>query len=132
MNDENVRFYKHNCPLRFEAVWLKDERHEGVIKNAWESIASSSPKVDACRTHLQAWNRAFFGNIRNLLSQKKKLLAHAEAWSMAGGNRKLVKKLKGEVYELMVKEDILWQQCSCVEWLKSGDFNMSYFHSRAT
>ena len=32
----------------------------------------------------------------------------------------------------MVKEDILWQQRSHVEWLKSGDFNRSYFHSRAT
>ena len=51
---------------------------------------------------------------------------------MAGGNHELVKKLKGELYELMVKEDILWQQCSHVEWLKSGDFNMSYFHSHAT
>ena len=137
-NDENIRFYKRNCPLRFEVVWLKDERHEGVIKNAWESIASSSPmdrltcKVDACRTRLQAWSRVFFGNICNLLSQKKKLLAHVEAWSMDGGNHELVKKLKGVVYELMVKEDILWQQCSHVEWLKSGDFNMSYFHSRAT
>ena len=51
---------------------------------------------------------------------------------MAGGNHELVKKLKGEVYESMVKEDILWQQRSSVEWLKSRDFNTSYFHSYAT
>ena len=138
LDDENVRFYKRNRPFRFEEVWLKDEHYKGVIKNAWESIASGSPmdrltcKVDACRTHLQTWNRVSFGNSRSLLSQKRKLLAHADAWSMARGNHELVKILKGEVYEFMVKEDILWQQRSRVEWLKSGDFNTSYFHSHAT
>ena len=51
---------------------------------------------------------------------------------MRGGDHEQVRILKGEVYDLMVKEDCLWHQRSKVDWLKSGDMNTTYFHSQAT
>lgn len=51
---------------------------------------------------------------------------------MAGVNHEQVKVLRGEVYELMVKEDCLWHQRSWVDWLKSGDMNIGYFHRQAS
>ena len=80
-DDENRRFYKNGRPFRFEAMWMKDEGCEGVIKNAWEGLHSGNPmttlvhKIDKCRTKLKTWSRLSFGHIRKLLSQKKKLLA---------------------------------------------------------
>ena len=137
-DDENRRFYKNRRPFRFEAMWMKDEGCEGVIKNAWEGLHSSNPmttlvhKIDKCRTKLKTWSRLSFGHIRKLLSQKKKLLAQAEALSMARQNHEQVRTLRSEVYDLMLKEDCMWQQRSRVSWLKDGDLNTSYFHSRAT
>ena len=93
---------------------MKDERCEGVIKNSWAGHSRENPmetlirKVDSCRSNLQAWSKHSFGNIRRLLQQKKKLLAQAEALSMAGINHDQVKTLRGEVYDLMVKEDCFW------------------------
>ena len=67
-----------------------------------------------------------------MLEIKKKQLVQAEAVSMRGGNHEQVQILKGEVYELMVKEDCMWHQRSRVDWLKSWGMNTTYFHSRAT
>ena len=137
-DDENVRFYKKSRPFRSEAVWLKDEACEGVIKRAWNDHNYGNPvgrligKVEACRSSLQKWSRLSFGNIRRMLKQKRKKLVQAESMSMAGNNHDQVRVLRREVPELMVKEEGLRHQRSRSEWLKSGDMNTSYFHSRAT
>ena len=93
---------------------MKDERCEGVVRNAWERQPEGNPmevvvnKIVNCSTQLKTWSRLSFGNIRRLLQQKKKLLAQAEALSMAGHNHDQVRILKSEVYDLMIKEDCMW------------------------
>ena len=117
---------------------MKDERCEGVIKDAWVRQKLGNPmkkvmgKIDACSTSLRSWSQLSFGNIRRMLEIKKEQLIQAEALSMRGGDDEQVRILKGEVYDLMVKEDCLWHQRSKVDWLKSGDMNTTYFHSQAT
>ena len=117
---------------------MKDERCEGVIKDAWVRQKLGNPmkkvmgKIDACSTSLRSWSQLSFGNIRRMLEIKKEQLIQAEALSMRGGDHEQVRILKGEVYDLMVKEDCLWHQRSKVDWLKSGDMNTTYFHSQAT
>ena len=60
LNDENIRFYKRNRPFYFEAVWLKDERCEGVIKDALvrqklgNLMQKVMGKIDACSTSLRS------------------------------------------------------------------------------
>lgn len=113
-DDENVRFYKRGRPFRFEVMWMKDDRCEGVIKDAWEEQHWGNPinrlvtKVEACCTKLKTWNRTSFGHIQSLLEKKRKLLAQAEALLMTGRNHEQLRILKGEVYELMVKKDAMW------------------------
>lgn len=93
---------------------MKDKRYKGVIKNSREGHSLGNPmerlvsKVDTCRLSLQTWSKLSFGNICRLLQQKEKLLTQVEALSMFGANHDQVQILKGEVYDLMVKEDCLW------------------------
>lgn len=51
---------------------------------------------------------------------------------MAGANHDMVLTLKGEVYDIMVKEECLWHQSSQTALLKSCDLNVAYFHNCAT
>ena len=95
-DDENVRFYNKSRPFRFKAVWLRDENCEGIIKSAWNggnsrnSVDRLMGKVEAYRVRLKTWSRLSFGNIRRLLTQKKKELVQAENLSMAGMNHEKV------------------------------------------
>lgn len=45
---------------------------------------------------------------------------------------KVVKSLRAEVNDLLVKKSQMWQQHSRALFLKCGDHNTSYFHSKAS
>ncbi|XP_050290036.1 uncharacterized protein LOC126728215 [Quercus robur] len=77
-DSEFKRFYKKGCPFRFEAMWLKDNTCEEVIKQSWEG--ESDPNIDwgfnrkltACQLNLRVWNKNCFGHVRNTLAKKLK------------------------------------------------------------
>ncbi|XP_065636040.1 uncharacterized protein LOC136070259 [Quercus suber] len=117
-NDENARFYRKRKPFRFEAIWMRDEGCEVVIKYSWEDHTRENlmgrmvKKLEACWLSLQTWSKHSFGNIHCMLQS----------------NHSLVRSLRAEVHDLMVKEECLWQQRSRVNWLKAEDLNIAYFH----
>ena len=95
---DNIRnhFFRPGKPFRFEAMWLKDVRCEGVVHSAWEEVVQGDlmgkviKKVENCQAQLQLWDKNVFGNVRRILARKKIELVEAEADSMAGrGNTRL-------------------------------------------
>lgn len=48
------------------------------------------------------------------------------------GQLDLVLSLKEELRTLLVQEEKLWQQRAKTAWLKDGDQNSKFFHSRAS
>ena len=49
-----------------------------------------------------------------------------------GGSADRVHQLKGGIQILLSQEEKLWQQRSRIPWLKVGDQNSRYFHSRTS
>ena len=83
-NSESKRFYRKGRPFRFEAIWLKDNSCEGVIRESWESrqpfdsVWGFNRKIMACQENLKVWNRTTFGHVRSALKRKLEELKEAE------------------------------------------------------
>ena len=71
LDSEFKRFYRKCRPFHFEAMWLKDNSCEGVIRDSWDSRQPSDSvwgfnrKIMACQENLEVWNRTIFGHVRS-------------------------------------------------------------------
>lgn len=70
--------------FRFESIWIRDQRCEGVVKKAWEEgkRASTGSKLESClgkcRASLEVWNRIEFGHVGRKVAELQKQLEWLE------------------------------------------------------
>ena len=108
------------------------------IKSSWgaseipASMLLLSEKLKQCANHLTEWSKQSFGCIQKQLEDKNKQLTQVEYTVALRADYEIVKALKGEINDLLDKENLMWQQRSKALYLKSGDSNTSFFHNRAS
>ena len=66
------------------------------------------------------------------LKEKRKLLSKAELAASIGGDVAQVRRLEHEINILLDRESQMWSQRSKIQWLRDGDRNTRYFHSKAS
>ena len=87
------------CSEIVEAVWLS--REDGDVQD------HVIRKIDKCGKELRVWNQNCFGNVKIVLSRKRKELKEAEKVAMRFENNQQDRELKKEIAELVNKENRL-------------------------
>ncbi|KAL0013129.1 hypothetical protein SO802_000198 [Lithocarpus litseifolius] len=137
-DSEFKRFYRKGRPFRFEAMWIKEESCERVVRESWDAsnevtrVAGFNRKIIMCQEKLKEWNRSTFGHVRNTLSKKLKELQYVEESGGYTKNRNHVYQLRNDIEKLKRKEECMWKQWARTAWLKEGDQNTRFFHYRAS
>ena len=72
------------------------------------------------------WSRQL-GNSKTKLEEKKLELEHLTAMNNAN-NLDVIQKVKDEINDLLLQEELFWRQRSRSIWLPVGDKNTKYFH----
>ena len=119
-------------------MWISDPRCRETITKAWDCALDGTPtfvasqKLKKCMKGLKDWSRDHFCNVQKSIKQLKDRLWRAEEVSARSGNYEEVTQMKKELNILLDKEEEMWQQRSCIQWLKSGNQNTRFFHGSTT
>ena len=125
-------------PFRFEQMWMTDSGCTNTIEAVWRKHMEESwdtkivTKIDHCGKALTRWSRQAFGNVKREIERKRKELSKAERRAISGGDPRPMKTLQEEINLLLDKEATMWRQRSIILWLKDGDKNTRFFHSKAS
>lgn len=129
----SVDHSKKQFRFRFENTWLKEEKfHEDVI-TYWKGLQPIHflPKLIELSLFMEKWGRQFFNKFREKIRKQKELVALYE--DCADDNRtSCYFAEKKNLEDLMVSEELYWQQRAKSFWLQDGDSNTKYFHACAS
>ncbi|KAL9151827.1 hypothetical protein ABFS82_11G077500 [Erythranthe guttata] len=125
-------------PFRFEAMWIRRDDCEEVIRQQWESISNSNPvedlllKNEGCQIALQSWSKSTLSQPQRRIEKIQKKM-HALRCGLQTENSKLeLQNLKKELEEVYEEQDLYWRQRSKIQWIREGDRNTKFFHAKAT
>ena len=87
------------------------------MESAWDPLRVDpefkiTDRIKSCQIHLQNWNWNVFGNVHQVLRQKKERLQLLEARDSLNEDAEEIQRVKKEINEVLMREEIMWNQRS--------------------
>ncbi|KAJ1376001.1 Endonuclease/exonuclease/phosphatase superfamily [Sesbania bispinosa] len=118
--------------FRFEKAWKDDARFESCIVRSWRrGVATCPEKINDTKDALVLLAKEIGSHTKNM-RQLEKNLQEEENWNPSPQNIKERRELLDEYDQMLREDEIYWKQRSRAIWLKEGDRNTAFFHSKAS
>ncbi|XP_012847426.1 PREDICTED: uncharacterized protein LOC105967373 [Erythranthe guttata] len=127
-----------NRGFKFEAMWLKSEECEQIIRENWHANVSQQTSLDQwsnlehCKLGLLRWSRVSFGCVRDRIRKLKEKIVKLKKRVLTAETKSEIHDLSRELDELLDKEEVMWRQRAKAHWMREGDKNTKFFHAKAS
>lgn len=121
-------------PLRFEAMWTRDDTAGRVIKDAWckghplPTFPHLMSKIKHTKLALKEWNWNFFGHLQTNIKNIQQYIETLQSHPSSSTSLQLEVGAQLELDELLLRERILWMEKANAKWLEEGNANNHFFH----
>ncbi|XP_072067035.1 uncharacterized protein [Arachis hypogaea] len=122
--------------FRFQERWCDNEVVGQIVKDTWKESIEGSPmfrlytKLKIVRHRLVEWQQQPGSNSLRQIQQLKQKIEEEKSKAQQADNF-CIKVLEEELTEAYLSEERYWKEKAREQWLKYGDQNTKYFHSRA-
>ena len=116
-------------------MWTSHPSCKEMIQLAWRSQNAGSraaqlySKLQKVRPDSSSWNKTVFGKVEPEIKNKLALLQDIQNTIVNEDDVRREKCIRGEVEDLLNKEEQMWAQKARCDWILKGDRNKRFFQT---
>ncbi|KAK6140636.1 hypothetical protein DH2020_025620 [Rehmannia glutinosa] len=132
-SDPNVYRNRRKGIFRFEALWVRADECEDIIKKHWRTDLDSLPnKIENCSVGLLNWGRQHMRDLNKHVDELKDQITKLQSGLITEDTKRILETLRQRLEILLDQLDLKWKQRAKHHWYKEGDRNTKFFHNSAS